>query len=181
MELSAQTTFLCLAGFLLLVVPQFTSAATGKDAKCEVCISMVNRLLKILEDEKIERTDEAKVEARFVEMCKTAKNKEHTLCYYIGATPTSATYIVKELVKPVARFLPADKVCEKLRVKDSQICDLSYDKEIDWKTVDFNKLKVKDLKKILDDWGEVCKGCSEKTEFISRIKELMPKHVKQEL
>lgn len=44
-----------------------------------------------------------------------------------------------------------------------------------------NKLKVKDLKKILDDWNEVCKGCSEKTEFVARVKELLPKHVKAEL
>lgn len=40
--------------------------------------------------------------------------------------------------------------------------------------VNFKKLKVKDLKKILSDWEEQCKGCTEKSDFISRIKELMP-------
>lgn len=30
------------------------------------------------------------------------------------------------------------------------------DKSIDWKNVDLKKLRVKELKKILEDWGEVC-------------------------
>ena len=38
-------------------------------------------------------------------------------------------------------------------------------------------MRVKELKKILDDWGERCKGCTEKTEYIKMIQELMPKHV----
>lgn len=35
-------------------------------------------------------------------------------------------------------------------------------------------MKVRDLKKILSDWEEQCKGCTEKSDFIARIKELMP-------
>uniref|UniRef100_A0A914R1L1 Mesencephalic astrocyte-derived neurotrophic factor homolog n=1 Tax=Parascaris equorum TaxID=6256 RepID=A0A914R1L1_PAREQ len=51
--------------------------------------------------------------------------------------------------------MPPEKVCEKLRTKDAQICELKFDKSIDWKTVDVKKLRVKELKKILEDWGEV--------------------------
>lgn len=37
---------------------------------------------------------------------------------------------------------------------------------------------MKDLKKILADWNEekACKGCSEKSDFVRAVKELMPKH-----
>ncbi|WAR25011.1 ARMET-like protein [Mya arenaria] len=37
---------------------------------------------------------------------------------------------------------------------------------------------VKDLKKILSDWDEerACRGCSEKSDFVRAVKELMPKH-----
>lgn len=77
--------------------------------------------------------------------------------------------------------MPPTKVCEKLRSKDAQICELKFDKDVDWKTIDLKKLKVKDLKKILENWGEVCKGCSEKTEFIAKINEVKPKYVKTEL
>ena len=48
------------------------------------------------------------------------------------------------------------------------------DKQVDLNTVDLKKLKVKDLKKILEEWGETCKGCAEKSDFIRKINELMP-------
>lgn len=72
--------------------------------------------------------------------------------------------------------MPADKICEKLKKKDVQICDLRYDVEIDLKTVDIKKLKVRELKKILNDWGEDCQGCVEKSDYIQRIEELKPRH-----
>jgi hypothetical protein len=50
------------------------------------------------------------------------------------------------------------------------------DKQVDLSTVDLKKLKVKDLKKILEEWGESCKGCAEKSDFIRKITELMPKY-----
>jgi len=55
------------------------------------------------------------------------------------------------------------------------------DKEIDWKTVNLKKMKVKELKKILDNWGENCEGCLEKTDYIKRVEELKPSYVKEEL
>ena len=39
-----------------------------------------------------------------------------------------------------------------------QICELTYEKQIDFSTVDLKKLKVKDLKKILSEWDEVGKN-----------------------
>lgn len=47
--------------------------------------------------------------------------------------------------------------------------------------MDLKKLRVKDLKKILSDWDEVCDGCIEKGEFINRIEQLKPKFVREEL
>lgn len=55
------------------------------------------------------------------------------------------------------------------------------DKQIDLKSVDLKKLKVKDLRKILNDWDESCEGCLEKTDYIKRIEELKPQYVKEEL
>lgn len=55
------------------------------------------------------------------------------------------------------------------------------DKQIDLTTVDLKKLKVRDLKKILSDWDEDCDGCLEKTDFIKRIEELKPIHLRTEL
>ena len=83
--------------------------------------------------------------------------------------------------QPLSWGLPAEKVCEKLMKKDSQICELRYEKTIDLKTVDLKKLRVKDLKKILNDWDERCENCIEKAEFIKRIEELKHKYVREEL
>ena len=55
------------------------------------------------------------------------------------------------------------------------------EKQIDLKNVDLKKLKVRDLKKILNDWDESCDGCLEKSDFIKRIEELKPKHLREEL
>ncbi len=87
------------------------------------------------------------------------------------------------MTRPMSWNMPADKICrEKLLKKDSQVCDLKYDKQIDVNAVDLKKLKVKDLKKILSDWGEETIGLMEKSDFIRRIEELKPKHApKKEL
>jgi mesencephalic astrocyte-derived neurotrophic factor homolog len=93
----------------------------------------------------------------------------------------SATKIVTELSKPLSYGLPVDKICERLKKKDSQVCDLRYEKEIDLKNVDLKTLRVRDLKKILSNWDEKCDSCIEKSEFIKRIEELKPIYVKEEL
>jgi hypothetical protein len=77
------------------------------------------------------------------------------------------------MAKPMSWHLPADKICrEKLLKKDPQICDLKYDKQIDVHSVDLKSLKVKDLKKILSDWGVDTRLFTEKSEFIQKIEEL---------
>lgn len=55
------------------------------------------------------------------------------------------------------------------------------EKQIDLNSVDLKKLKVRDLKKILNDWDESCDGCLEKSDFIKRIEELKPKYAHGEL
>lgn len=55
------------------------------------------------------------------------------------------------------------------------------EKQIDLNTVDLKKLKVRDLKKILNDWDENCDGCLEKTDYINRIEQLKPQYTRSEL
>lgn len=64
------------------------------------------------------------------------------------------------------------------RGKAHQCCLLVFlEKQIDVNAVDLSKLKVKDLKKILSDWGETA-DFIEKSEFIKRINEVKDKYVK---
>ncbi|XP_044880284.1 mesencephalic astrocyte-derived neurotrophic factor isoform X1 [Mauremys mutica] len=140
-----------------------------------VCVTFLGRFYQSLKDKDVEFTP-ASVEKELLKSCKEAKGKENRLCYYIGATSDAATKMVNEVSKPLSHHIPVEKVCEKLKKKDSQICELKYDKQIDLSTVDLKKLRVKELKKILDDWGETCKGCAEKSDYIRKINELMPKY-----
>ncbi|KAL3314352.1 hypothetical protein Ciccas_007031 [Cichlidogyrus casuarinus] len=119
------------------------------------------------------RKDANSIGNSFKEFCKTTKGKDNSLCYYIGGLETSATNIINEMTRPLSFNMPIEKVCEKLKKMDGQICELKYEKIIDLKTANLKKLKVKDLKKVLEAWGESCNGCTEKNEFISLVRDKM--------
>uniref|UniRef100_A0A7G3AI17 Mesencephalic astrocyte-derived neurotrophic factor homolog n=1 Tax=Lutzomyia longipalpis TaxID=7200 RepID=A0A7G3AI17_LUTLO len=167
----------------MLYVVFFSLACTTswalKEDECEVCVKTVQRFADTLTDDL--KKDTKKIEEKFKEFCKGQKNKEQRFCYYLGGLEESATGILGELSKPLSWSMPADKICEKLKKKDAQICDLRYEKQIDLNSVDLKKLKVRDLKKILSDWDENCDGCLEKTDYIKRIEELKPQYTKTEL
>lgn len=148
-----------------------------REGDCEVCIKIIEKFSASLQPDA--KTDPKKIEEAFKKYCKDTKNKENRFCYYLGGLEESATGILGELSKPLSWSMPADKICEKLKKKDAQICDLRYDKEIDLNSVDLKKLKVRDLRKILNDWDETCDGCIEKTDFIKRIEELKPKYMQR--
>lgn len=50
------------------------------------------------------------------------------------------------------------------------------EQQLDLTSVDLRKLRVRELKKVLEDWGEACRGCAEKDDFVRRITELLPLH-----
>nr|CAG4648930.1 EOG090X0F26 [Polyphemus pediculus] len=150
-----------------------------KQADCEVCFSVVEKFAATLKPDDLK--DTKVIEDKFRKYCKVSKGKDHRFCYYLGGLEESATGILNEMSKPLSWSMPADKICEKLKKKDVQICDLRYEKSIDLRTVDLKKLKVRDLKKILSDWEETCEDCIEKGDFIKRIEQLKPKYVKEDL
>ncbi|XP_063380683.1 mesencephalic astrocyte-derived neurotrophic factor homolog [Cydia fagiglandana] len=160
---------------LLLLAAVLQGAFALREGECEVCVKTVEKFAATLSDNV--KKDAKLIEAEFKKFCKNSKSKENRFCYYLGGLEESATGILGELSKPLSWSMPADKICEKLRKKDAQICDLRFDKQIDLNNVDLKKLKVRDLKKILNDWDEVCEGCIEKTDFIKRIEELKPKYM----
>uniref|UniRef100_A0A9L0T130 Cerebral dopamine neurotrophic factor n=2 Tax=Equus caballus TaxID=9796 RepID=A0A9L0T130_HORSE len=97
-------------------------------------------------------------------------------CYYLGATKDAATKILSEVIRPMSVHMPAVKICEKLKKMDSQICELKYEKKLDLASVDLLKMRVAELKQILNSWGEECRACAEKSDYVNLIKELAPKY-----
>jgi hypothetical protein len=90
--------------------------------------------------------------------------------YIVTGLAESATTMLHAISKPAGRHLPSNKICEQMKKKDSQVCELQYDVPIDLKTVS-KKMRVKTLKKILQDqFNDECKGCLEKVRgAVSRL------------
>lgn len=168
---------LCLCGVVIVLFNIVdTAVAKGDPRDCEVCISVLEKFLKTVPDD--ERTDQRQLEKKFEKYCKTLKGKDHKFCVNLGAVENAPTRILDKMTQPLSWHMPVDKVCEKLKKADSQICELRYDKQIDLVSTDLKKLRVSELKKILSAWGEdsACKGCAEKDDFIREIERLMPKY-----
>ncbi|CAG0899429.1 unnamed protein product [Cyprideis torosa] len=151
----------------------FDSVRSVSRAK-RICFNVVDVFRQTLSED--DTKNFKTIEDRFRVWCKGAKGKENRFCYYVGGLEESATGILNELSKPLTNAFPTEKICEKLKKKDAQICDLRYEKQIDLETVDLKKLKVRDLRKILSGWDETCDGCIEKDEYIRKIESLMPKY-----
>ncbi|XP_069765988.1 cerebral dopamine neurotrophic factor isoform X2 [Narcine bancroftii] len=156
-----------LAGFPLLL------SSGGVQAPCEVCIGFLEKFYKYLKAQDVELVPEF-VAKELMLMCEHTKGKENRLCYYIGATSDAATKIVNEVARPMSAHVPVPKICEKLRMRDAQICELKYDRKLNFNKAELSKLRVAELKRILDNWGEKCLACAEKIEIINLILELVP-------
>ncbi|XP_018420544.1 PREDICTED: cerebral dopamine neurotrophic factor [Nanorana parkeri] len=156
----------------------FTEKAAGMENIGSVCREYLQKLYQSLLEKKCEFTPAA-IEKELINACRDATEKENRLCYYLGATSDAATKILNEVTRPMSAHVPISKICERLRKIDIQICELKYEKKIDLNYVDLAKLRVAELKKILDNWGEACVACIEKTDYVELIKELAPKYTAQ--
>uniref|UniRef100_A0A2K5M4S0 Cerebral dopamine neurotrophic factor n=1 Tax=Cercocebus atys TaxID=9531 RepID=A0A2K5M4S0_CERAT len=98
------------------------------------------------------------------------------LCYYFFFLKDAATKILSEVTRPMSVHMPAMKICDFFFLLDSQICELKYEKTLDLASVDLRKMRVAELKQILHSWGEECRACAEKTDYVNLIQELAPKY-----
>jgi hypothetical protein len=54
--------------------------------------------------------------------------------------------------------MPAAKICERLKGMDQEICQVKYEKpkeKVDLTKVDFDKMRVKELKQTLTAWSDI--------------------------
>jgi mesencephalic astrocyte-derived neurotrophic factor len=162
----------------LLVFVSFSSARI-REGECEVCLKDVTQFQKELS--KLGSQD--KIEAGIRKICKGYTNKaDKRFCYYIGGSDDAATSLLRTISGPLMNHMPVEKICERLKQADGQICAVKYEKPkepVDYSKVDFNKMRVKELRDILNEWGVKAEKISEKTELIELIKKELPKHLDQ--
>jgi len=139
--------------------------------ECEVCKAVIGKIDSELTVK--ERDDVEVVEKKMRTWCDTAKGKDKQMCYYMGvgdATEGTSGGVKRDISSALTRGINAKRLCNRLKKKDGQMCELKYDKQFDPKTADWKKLRVKELRKICDDEGLDTKGLVEKDEFLKKIK-----------
>lgn len=193
-----------LALLAMVAIVSVASASKPVDEKdCEVCIGVLDKFQKTATEKNIKDIEE--LEKMYRKECDSFTHaKEKRLCWYLGAAKDSATNILREVSRPMSMNMPSKNICNKLRKKDSAICSLRYTgasvqdhyeekprapkakpaaekpkPKAKPAVVDFAKvpsMKVKELKAILEGWGETCSGCAEKSEFVAKINSLRSKY-----
>ena len=160
--------FLLTCTFLLV-----GSVAALEEGECPVCFSIVEKLKSDITKEGSKLTVD-NISTTFLHLCDTSNKDsvESKFCYYLGGQDVSATRTYKEMAEKMSWGLPTAKVCDHLRNRDPQICEIREKKPIDLRTVDLKKLKIAELKRILKERGEQCDGCLEKSEFIRKVEEI---------
>lgn len=173
-------SFKCWLFLIGLIAVLVVDAKKADERECEVCIGAINKFKKDLKDDVISKPD--KLEAAFRKFCKNLPKggKENRFCYFVGGTADAATGILNNLIKPMSYHMPPEKICAKLKSMDAQICELRYDVKPDFTKL--KKMRVGELKKILSNWGQdnACKGCAEKSDFVKKVRELLPKFEPEE-
>merc|ERR1711988_424985 len=139
----------------------FRLLVAAATAECEVCEKVLNKVFDTLP----KKRKQPQVESALDEFCKTAAGKEKQMCYFIDT-------VKRDISKPAAMGVPAIKICKRIAKKDSQVCEFSYPTMTNLKGADLGKMRVKALKKILQERNAECQGCSEKSDYINRIKEV---------
>ena len=68
--------------------------------------------------------------------------------------------------------MPSKKVCERITKQNPEICSVKFPVKTEKMDVTaLNKLRVKQLKSILNDRGVQCVGCLEKKDFVKKVME----------
>uniref|UniRef100_A0A8C2IC61 Cerebral dopamine neurotrophic factor n=1 Tax=Cyprinus carpio TaxID=7962 RepID=A0A8C2IC61_CYPCA len=162
------------APLLLLLCVVLFSVTDAED--CEVCVGFLGRLYNSLVLRHTELSPEL-VEEGLIRACAETKGKENRLCYYMGASNDAAAKVTGEVSRPLSAHVPVHKICQRLQRRDGQICELRYEHPVlDWSRDALSKMRVLELKRLLASWGEECRACLEKSEFIDLIQEVAPKH-----
>eukprot|EP00514_Thraustochytrium_sp_LLF1b_P003034 CAMPEP_0184523684 /NCGR_PEP_ID=MMETSP0198_2-20121128/9035_1 /TAXON_ID=1112570 /ORGANISM="Thraustochytrium sp., Strain LLF1b" /LENGTH=174 /DNA_ID=CAMNT_0026914771 /DNA_START=154 /DNA_END=678 /DNA_ORIENTATION=- len=153
------------------------SAQTEAAEDCAVCVKLLTKVDTAFREAKKEadaNKDKSfnamhEIERIIDEKCAKTSTTEGKVCYHIKP-------IKRKVSQPMSNFMPPDRVCKKLKKESAEICAVREAVKIEKGVTDYNKLKIKDLKKILMDRGVPCTNCLEKADFVNKCKETEDLH-----
>jgi len=150
--------------FLFTVFTLLSNIALVAAGDCEVCIKVIEDIRNSLE--KKDRSNKPKIEEAMGKYCSSEiAARERKICYYIDP-------IKRDVSQPFSTGMPADRVCKRINKTNPEICGVKFPVKTEkMEAKDISKLRVKQLKSILQDRGVECKGCVEKAEFIKKVQD----------
>jgi len=118
---------------------------------------------------KKESKEKPKIEEAIQSYCDNKDDKltarEKKICYYIQP-------IKRNVSQPFSLGMNSLKVCQRITKENPEICSVKFPvKTASLEKKDLSKMRVKQLKKILDERGVDYKGLLEKDEFINKVQE----------
>merc|ERR1711918_280800 len=148
---------------LLLACATLVALCASVDAKCDtrVCEKFYNGVYESILDK--EWTDEVAIESRITKWCKANTVRPFDkMCYYIEG-------VKRKISKDLKTGAPAELACKRLGQKDDGICALKEPRKLD-PNMDLEKMRVKQLRELMQEFGVDCPNCLEKSDMIKRIK-----------
>jgi hypothetical protein len=141
----------------------------SKTDKCSilVCVQVIDSVRKTLS--KSDSSNKPAIEQALGAFCANKDDKltakEKKICYYLDP-------IKRDVAQPFSLGMPALRVCQRISKSNPEVCAVKNPVKTERMEVkDITKLRVKQLKQILNDRGVECKGCVEKEEFVLKVKE----------
>jgi hypothetical protein len=118
---------------------------------------------------KAEIKEKPKIEAAMLKYCankdKTLTAREKKICYYVDP-------IKRDVAQPFSLGMTSLKLCKRITKSNPEICSVKFPvKTENLEKKDLSKLRVKQLKKILDERGVDYKDLLEKDEFVKKVQE----------
>eukprot|EP00532_Pseudo-nitzschia_australis_P008310 CAMPEP_0168173822 /NCGR_PEP_ID=MMETSP0139_2-20121125/6128_1 /TAXON_ID=44445 /ORGANISM="Pseudo-nitzschia australis, Strain 10249 10 AB" /LENGTH=156 /DNA_ID=CAMNT_0008091837 /DNA_START=132 /DNA_END=602 /DNA_ORIENTATION=- len=143
------------------------ASAGAETNECEVCVKVMDDIRSTLS--KADAKNKPKIEGAMAKYCANEEEslsaREKKICYYIDP-------IRRDVAQPFSLGMTALKVCKRITKANPEICSVKFPVKTDkMEKKDLSKLRVKQLKKILDQRGVSYAGLLEKEEFIRKIQD----------
>jgi len=152
---------------ILLACSAALISAAVDTKECEVCVKVMDDIRNSMS--KKDTKTKPKIESAMLAYCDNKESlltaREKKICYYIDP-------IKRDIAQPFSLGMPSLKLCQRITKSNPEICSVKYPVKTDkMEKKDLSKLRVKQLKKILDERGVDYKGLLEKEEFIVKVQE----------
>merc|ERR1719487_2810077 len=147
----------------LLALAALACLASTTEAACAstaVCQKFYNGVLETTGGVK----DLEKLENKISKWCAANKVRPFDkMCYYIEG-------VKRKISKDLMQGAPAELSCKRLATGDSAICTLKEPRKLD-PNMNLQKMRVKQLRELMQEFGVDCPNCLEKSDMIKRINE----------